>query len=86
MRASISILRASFVNNTDIFTTSRMVSIVEMIKRFISSCKIDWIILKEVGIILEIRGNNSENILRILTFCLLKYQGTSDNEWYCACE
>ena len=72
MRAAIRILRISSMNNSEIFTNSQMHVLVKVVESFIKTNNVDWIIIKEVGLLLENKGKDYENMLKLLTTCLIK--------------
>jgi len=65
-------------------------SLLEVLKKFLKYEKsIDWMIVKDISLIIE-KGNlkpkYSFEYIKCLLYILIKYQGTQNNEWYCACE
>ncbi|KAL4444819.1 hypothetical protein ABPG74_016027 [Tetrahymena malaccensis] len=88
MRAALTILRISSQNNRTIFSQNRMISLIEVLKKFLRLNQPDWIVVKEIGILLENKEdcNYLNSFIKLMIFILIKFQGTVDNEWYCACE
>lgn len=49
MRAALTILRISSQHNKGIFTQTRMISLIEVLKKFLRLNVPDWIVVKEIG-------------------------------------
>ncbi len=64
----------------------------EVIKYFIKDKDLlDWVVVKEICTIVNLvriqaKSLDVKNIIKSLVFILIKYHGTSDNEWYYAAE
>ena len=86
MRCSIQILRICFSKNREALT-QKFDSFHNILASFIKKKNtLDWIIVKEIGIILEKSNESDKKLIKILIHLLITYHGNFDTEWFCAAE
>lgn len=85
MRASLQILRICFSRNKEALS-QKFESFINILYSFQKKNEIDWIIVKEICIILEKSGENHQKLVKCLINILTNSHGTNDTEWFCSAE
>jgi hypothetical protein len=64
-------------------------SFLLILSGFLKTNNPDWIIIKEISMILikqEEKSPKLNSLIKCMIFILIKSFGTKDSEWYCSCE
>lgn len=88
MRCALQILRICSSKNKEIIT-QKFDSFSNILTSFTKKKTVDWIVVKEISIIIEKSKDNStrtNNMIKVFMYLLIKTQGTTDTEWFAAAE
>lgn len=91
MHNSLRIIRMSTIYQKDILNSNKYISLIEILKSQLKCQNPDWIIIQETAHVVEInrqhlKSDHINSFIKILLFLLIKFQGTDNNNWYCAAE
>lgn len=76
MRAAFTVLRiCSAHKSADIFTPTRMLSLLEVLKKFLRLNSPDWVVVKEIGQLLETKEDCPylNSFIKLMVFILIKF-------------
>lgn len=88
VRSALEILRTVYSKKKEILD-DKLESFNIILRSFLKNYNPDWIFCKEIAQILEISKESSPRtnaIIKSLIMLLMKWHGTDNSEWYCACE
>jgi condensin complex subunit 1 len=88
-RSALEILRIANSKKPDILE-AKFDSFAVILGTFLKNNNPDWIIIKEISLIIENSNETStgrvNSMIKSLILLLIKWHGTTQNEWFCACE
>ena len=86
IRSSLQILRICFSKNKEALV-QKFDSFQNILVSYLKKKNpTDWIIVKEIGIIVEKSNEAPSKLIKIFLHLLMTYHGTTDTEWFCAAE
>lgn len=85
IRASLQILRICFSKNKDALI-QKFDSFLNVLSSFRKKNNVDWIVVKEISLIVEKSNESPAKLMKMLMVLLISFHGTMETEWFCAAE